>query len=179
MHRSSSYVMAFLLITAPALAQKESDAETLNVLLTEVRQLRQDLRNAFTVAQRTQVVLYRLQSQEAAVARARQRLDEGRSKLTQVQAQRMNAAAQIQNYEDSKSHIQNPIEREDSEQALSQLKAKLDRLGNEEQQSQVGAREAEEQLQSEQEKLNGLQDLLNRLDSALESFGSKSVGSQR
>jgi len=52
------------------------DSQTLQALLSEVRQLRQDLQTTTIAAQRAQILLYRLQGQEAAVARASQRIDE-------------------------------------------------------------------------------------------------------
>jgi hypothetical protein len=67
--------LGLLLIAAPVLGQSAStDSQTLQTLLTEVRQLRHDLQTTTLAAQRAQILLYRLQGQEVVVARASQRL---------------------------------------------------------------------------------------------------------
>jgi DNA repair exonuclease SbcCD ATPase subunit len=101
MHRSSFFLLGFLLISTAAFGQTSStDSQTLQALLAEVRQLRQDLQNITVAAQRAQILVYRLQLQQAAVARASQRLDDARSKLEAAQANRKKVAAEIKKYEE-------------------------------------------------------------------------------
>jgi len=72
MHRSCLLIPVLLLISAPVFGQSTStDSQTLQALLAEVRQLRHDLQTTTIAAQRAQILLYRLQGQEAAVARPR------------------------------------------------------------------------------------------------------------
>ena len=58
-----------------------SDSQTLQALLTEVRELRQDLRISLARIQGVQVLLSRLQTQQGSVTRASERLNDDRSKL--------------------------------------------------------------------------------------------------
>src|SRR5216684_6457268 len=89
MHRSCLLILGLLLIAAPVLGQSAStDSQTLQALLAEVRQLRHDLQTTTLAAQRAQILLYRLQGQEAIVARASQRLDDARARLAEVQSNR-------------------------------------------------------------------------------------------
>jgi hypothetical protein len=71
MNRSSILALGFLLSSTLCFGQTTpSESQTLQALLLEVRQLRQDLQTTTVAAQRAQILLYRLQGQEAAVARA-------------------------------------------------------------------------------------------------------------
>ena len=75
--RSTLLLLAGLLFATTCFGQSApGDCQTLQALLSEVRQLRQELRTTTIAAQRSQILIYRLQGQEASVARASQRLDE-------------------------------------------------------------------------------------------------------
>src|SRR5579863_9892429 len=79
MRRFSWLVIGVLLITAPVFGQSSAtDSKTLQDLLQEVRQLRKDLQASISTAQRAQIVLYRMQAQQAVVARMQQRVDNAR-----------------------------------------------------------------------------------------------------
>ena len=177
MHRWSFSILGLLLIPTSAFGQTAStDSQTLQALLAEVRQLRQDLQTTTVAAQRVQILLYRLQGQEVAVARASQRLEDARSRLVEAQSNRKKLAAEIKYYEDLQSRTENPKERKDIEDLLPRLKAKLEMLADEEQQRQTREIEAEEQLRMAQAKLSGLQDHLDQLEKALANF-SRQPGS--
>jgi chromosome segregation ATPase len=168
-----------LLIAAPAFGQTSSiDSQTLQALLEEVRQLRHDLQTTTVAAQRVQIALYRLQRQEAAVTRATQALSDARSKLASVLSNKGKIAAHIQEVEEIEKRSQNPDERSHIDEVeLPQLKSQLETLGNEEQQAQTRKSDAEEQLRTEQSKLDAVHNLLNRLDNSLEEIGRQPVRS--
>ncbi len=134
-----------------------------------MRQLRQELRTATFAAQRVQILLYRLQIQEAAVERAQRRVDEARSALSQTQAEVRVAASSIKDTEDKVTNAQNPVEKKRQEDLLTKLKAYLESQENSAQQSQTKESEIEQELRTEQAKLNALQDQLDRLDRSLET----------
>jgi len=171
MNRTCLLILGLLLIATPVLGQSAStDSQTLQALLSEVRQLRHDLQTTTLAAQRAQILLYRLQGQEAIVARASQRLDDARARLTEIQAARVRLTSDIKQHEDFISHAENsPGERKQIEDLLPRLKANLASLENDEQQKQTRQMEAEDQLRLERAKLSGLQDQLDRLEKILES----------
>jgi len=171
MHRSCLLIVGLLLISSPVLGQSApTDSQTLQALLAEVRQLHQDLKTTTLAAQRAQILLYRLQAQEVIVARALQRFDDARARLTEIQAARVRLTSDIKQHEDFVSHTENPSgERKQIEDLLPRLKANLASLENEEQQRQTRQMEAEDQLRLERAKLSGLQDQLDRLEKMLES----------
>ncbi len=170
--RRTLFLLLCLLLTSSAVFGQTSstDAQTLQALLAEVRQLRQDLRTATATSQRVQILLQRVQGQEAAVARASQRLDDARAKLAETQANRRRQATFLKQNEDFASNSENPpAARKEVQDVIPRQKLELERLGEEEQQRQSRETEAEEQLRLGQAKLGDLQDQLDRLDKSLEN----------
>jgi chromosome segregation ATPase len=177
MHRSCLLIPVLLLIAAPIYGQSSSsDSQTLQALLAEVRQLHHDLQTTTIAAQRAQILLYRLQGQEAMVARASQRVDDARARLAEVQSNRTKLTADIKKYEELVNQTENsPTDRKQIEDLLPQLKAKLTALENEEQQRQTREIEAEDELRTERAKLGELQVQLDRLEKILEGSGQQST----
>ncbi len=127
MLRSLFLVLGLLLISPAAFGQTPpTDSQTLQALLAEVRQLRQELRTTTVAAQRVQVLLYRLQIQEGAVARTQRRVDEAHSTLSQTQTEVKMIASSIKDSEDKVSNAQNPVERKRQEDMLAKLKTALE-----------------------------------------------------
>jgi chromosome segregation ATPase len=169
MHRSWFLVLSLLLISPAAFGQTPpTDSQTLQALLAEVRQLRKELRTTTVAAQRAQILLYRLQIQEAAVARAEQRVAEAYSTLAQTQAEQKHLASEIKLREDMQSNTQNLAERKDLEELLPRLRAQLESSNDTEQHLQMKATEAELDLRTEQAKRTTLQDQLDSLDKSLD-----------
>ncbi len=181
MNRFSLFVLGLLLFSTACFAQTTpGDSQTLQALLSEVRQLRQDLQTTTIAAQRAQILIYRLQGQEAAVARASQRLDEAREKLARIQDERKHVATDVKQHEDFISNTENPpTQRKDVEGVLPRLKTRLESLENEEQQRQTREIEAEQQLRAEEVRLSDLRDQLDRLDKALENASRRPGGSSQ
>ncbi|MFI5098764.1 MAG: hypothetical protein ACHQT6_12395 [Candidatus Acidiferrales bacterium] len=178
MNRSSFLILGLLLSSTACYGQTTpGDSQTLQALLSEVRQLQQDLQTTTIAAQRAQILIYRLQGQEAAVARASQRLDEARDKLTGTQAQRNYLATDIKRHEEFISNTENPAtQRREFEERLPRLKSELESTENLVQQQQTRETDAEQHLRTEEGKLGDLQDQLDRLDKALEN-ASRRAGS--
>jgi len=179
MNRSSLFILGLLVFSTPCFVQTTSgDSQTLQSLLSEVRLLRQDLRTTTVATQRSQILIYRLQGQEAAVGRASQRLDEGREKLARTQDEWKHVAAEVKQQEDFVSNTENPpTQRKALENRLPELKTRLESLESEEQQHQSREIDAEQQLRAEEVRLSDLRDRLDRLDKALENASRRTEGS--
>jgi len=175
MKRSSLFVFGVLLSSTACFGQTApGDSQTLQALLSEVRQLRQDLQTTTVAAQRAQILIYRLQGQEAAVARASQRLDEARQKLEGIQGQRKHIATELKQLEEYISNTENPqSQRKAFEERLPHLKSELESTESLEQQQQAQEIDAEQHLRAEEVKLSDLQDQLDRFDKALENAGRR------
>ena len=108
MRRIYLFIVVVFGMATVALAQTtSSDSQTLQALLGEVRQLRQDLQVSLTRMQSAQILLSRLQIQEVAVTRASQHLDDARSKLGEVQVVMKSEAAEIKHFEDAPNNGDN------------------------------------------------------------------------
>jgi chromosome segregation ATPase len=179
MNRSLIFVSGFLLLAMPCFSQSTpKDSETLQALLLEVRQLRQDLLTTNIAVQRVQILLYRLQGQEAAVARASGRLNEAREMLTRAQAERKQMATEVEQHEDFISNTENPAaQRKAYEEKLPEEKTRLESSENLEKQQQERETEAEQQLRSEETKLSDLSEQLDRLDKTLGNITRQLGGS--
>jgi DNA repair exonuclease SbcCD ATPase subunit len=175
MRRSLFLIVTPFLVATAALAQTApTDSQTLQALLAEVRQLRHDLQTTTATAQRAQIALYRLQRQDEAVGRAAQKLSDARSKLTEVESEKHKKLIEIQGAKAAASHLDTPgAQTHFEEVVLPGLKSQLETLEKEEQQARAHEAEAAEQLREEQVKLDGLNDLLDRLNTALEEAGRK------
>jgi chromosome segregation ATPase len=167
------FLAAILLVLPLSLdAQSGSaDSQTLQALLSEVHQLRQELRTATVAAQRAQILIYRVQAQQTVVTRLSQRIETDRSRLTGNESEQKRLAAAIRHLEDLRN-AQSDAERKEkqTDEQLTQMKMRLEQVGNEEQEIQPRKIEAEEELRVEQAKLAQLHDELDRIDKALEQL---------
>ncbi len=170
MHRPTFFALSLLLLfPAAVFAQAPTDSQTLQALLAEVRLLRQDLRISTLAAQRAQILIYRVQAQEAAVAHASQRLEEATLRRSQIEEKRKQYASQLKWYQDTKDHLESPADQKQYDDTIAQLKAQMDAQLPEEQELQSREVAFREQLSMEEAKLGKLQDELDRLDKALEN----------
>src|SRR6266850_5103112 len=99
----ASRLISLALIGSAAFGQALSVDSVMQSLLAEVRLLRQDLQAVTVTAQRVQIVLYRLQVQESAIARATQRYDQARAKLADAEASRNRVVAEVKKVEDRRT----------------------------------------------------------------------------
>jgi chromosome segregation ATPase len=170
MLRISSVALVFLFFVPAAPCQKvDRESEPLQALLSEIRQLRQDLQVAAIAARRAQIVIYRLHEQEMAVERATERLENANSALAQIQMQHKYNAENLKRLEENKDRFENEQERKQYTDEMSNIKDREEALQAQEQEWQLNQLELEQQLKIEQAKLQQLQDQLDRLDKDLEN----------
>jgi chromosome segregation ATPase len=149
-----------------------SDSQTLQALLTEVRELRKVLQVSIAKMQSAQILLARLQIQEVAVTRASQHLDDARSRLAEVQLVLKSEAAEIKHWEDEAPNAnETPTQ---IEEAVKRAKSDMESATNLEQQRQAIETEAELQLRTEKDKLSTLE---NQLDELVRNMGGPNAQS--
>lgn len=164
MRRAFVLTLVFLGISAAAFGQAwTSDSQTLQALLSEVHELRQDLRSSMARVQSAQVLLSRLQTQQAAVTRATDRLDDARSKHADTQAHQKHMAVNVKLLEDALNAEENLAQQRELRERISHSKSELEASTEEEQQRQATEIEAERQLRTEQDKLSALETQLDEL----------------
>lgn len=177
MRRATFLVVGFLFIVTAAFGQTSStDSQTLQALLKEVRELRQDLRTSLVNTQRAQLLFYRMQAEQAAVGMAQQRVDGAQNALDKAQKNRKDLEAQFKYYTDldTEDKTPDPSERKRLEDSLPRMKANFEAAEAAEQMAQGSVMQAKDQLQIEQGKLEGLQEELDRIDKSLEELAKQS-----
>jgi chromosome segregation ATPase len=147
---------------------KESD--TLQSLLMEVHQLRQDIEAMTVASQRVQIALYTLQMQDASVARATQRLDDARNRCKGEEGTRQHTASEIQSLESNLARGVPEVEAKLIQSRLTELKRALDVQAMAMQTCQSVESELSNQLRNDQAKLAELQDRIVHLDKTLEQL---------
>jgi hypothetical protein len=165
---------AMLLVASNAVCQTPAkEPDTIQALLTEVRQLRQDIEAMTVASQRVQIALYTLQIQDAALTRSTQRADNVRNKCSGAEANRIHVAEAIQRLEGALANGKLPEqETKDAQMVLAQHKTELEQANLAVQSCQVAESEASSQLRTDQAKMSELQDRIERLDKVLEKFGA-------
>jgi chromosome segregation ATPase len=164
----SAVLASFFLFSSSAFGQATpTESQTLQAVLAEIRQLRQDLQTSAIAARRAQILIYRLRVQEDAVANASQRLDEAKSSIEQLRANRKYHESEIKRYEEMKDRPENAAQRKQFEDAITEFKAQIEALLHEEQEAQMRETELEQQSRIEQAKLEQLDGELDRLDQAV------------
>ena len=165
MLRSAFLFLRFLFWTSTAFGQATTtESQAIQALLAEVHQLRQDLQAAANGARRAQILIHRLYVQEAAVARASQRLDEAKAALDQWQARKKYLAAQVKKYEDQRDRSGDAAQRKQFDDYISNMKTQMESWLPEEQDAQARETELEELGRIEQAKLDQLQADLDQMD---------------
>ena len=109
MYRSACLILILSIIPLAAMSQTApTDSQTLQAILSELRQLRHDLQSSNAMIARVQIALYRLQRQAEAVEQARQRRNDARLRLAQAESDRGKKAIQIQSAKDTANHSDTP-----------------------------------------------------------------------
>ena len=174
------FTPALLLFSACTFAQSPSmDSQTLQALLTEVRQLRHDLQANTVAAQRAQILLHRVGIEESLVRRIQERVDANRGELAHTQQQEARLHADLKRVEDSLDRAESPSARKETEDVIAGFKAELERQTAYEQEIQAKLAETEDQFRIEQAKLARLEDDLDRLDKTLESSSAQNSSSPK
>lgn len=122
------------------------------------------------IATKAQLLLNRLQLQQAAVARFAERLSDARGRLADTQNHQRELAAHLKRNEEALDNTEiSPADRKEIQKENSIVKGELENLAPEEQQRQTAEMEAEEQLRTQQAKLDELESRVDRLEKELEN----------
>jgi len=176
MRRAFWLILVVLGIRAATFGQAaSSDPQTLQALLTEVRELHQELRISLARMQSAQILLSRLQTQQTAVTRASERLSDARSKLADAQDHQKHVAIGIKRLEDALSVEQNLTQQKELRDGINHSKSELEDSTDVEQQRQATEIEAEQQLRTEQDKLALLETGLDELVRNMGNPGEQST----
>src|SRR5262249_10948501 len=150
-------------------AQTLTDSKTLQAILEEVRQLRQDLHSTAATVERAQIILYRMRIQADIVTHLTQRVEETQERLRQVKNAQAANAARIKTIQDTIDQTQDANTRKPLEDELSSRKAQVERFSAQQQELETREGELSSQLRLEQSKLDDMQANLDQLQKNLET----------
>jgi Zn-dependent peptidase ImmA (M78 family) len=137
----------------------QTDSETLQAILVEMRGIHNDVR----LSQTTQILLTELQVQHGVVDKAMERRDSARGKVSQMQMNERNFAAQIAQDEDNAKSTMDPAQQKRLTDQEANLKTALASLKGQEDDAANAVEDAENALRKEQETLSGIQAQLDEV----------------
>jgi hypothetical protein len=157
MRRSAAFAFLALLSALPGLAQSsQTDSQTLQAILTEMRGIHNDVRLSAT----SQILLTELEVQQSAVDKASQRRDSMKTQLTQLQANEKNMAQQLANLE-SNTNVPEGLQPKQLQQFKDNIKSQTETLKSQEDQRANDLLDAESELRKAQDTLADIQGQLN------------------
>jgi hypothetical protein len=161
-------LVAFLLVLCCSLPAQTNDSQTLHALLQEVRQLRDDMQGMTLVAQRVQILLYRIHLQDDVVKKAAVRHDQAKSKLKESEHNVTHTRSELKGFEEKLAGIQDRTQRTALEEAAHEFKRRAEMWAQEEVQWRASEAEAAGEARTEQLKLIEYQERLDKLEKQLE-----------
>jgi chromosome segregation ATPase len=171
------FVLAPLLIPVSAIAQTpNAERQTLQTLLVEVQQLRAAIERSTLLGTRTQIVMQRIQIQEARTARLSQEVDRVRREIAELERAKPEMAAQVRALEERLAPTTDPNGRLAMEAEVKHTKLRLEQLGAQEQQTRAREADLANQLQTEQGRLTELHDRVNTMERALDAAIGQMTG---
>lgn len=160
------------MLTARASAQT-AEAETLQALLAEVRQLRAVVEVFAAAVPQVHITVQRLQLQQRRVAQLSDQSAELRRQIDETVRQQSERARQLKEEREWLKGDMDAAHRAEIEKQLEHTKLSLERFTQMEQQLRVREAELHSSLSGEQNKLNELEQALARLERSLAAVGGQ------
>jgi hypothetical protein len=123
MIRTVVLAVSSLLLSSVAVCQSPAcpETETMQSLLTEVRQLRQDLQTVSVAARKAQIVIYRLYVQEAIVRNVSENLNSTKNALDGMRMSREYQREQLKQFEERMESSEDPSKRKQMEDMITEF----------------------------------------------------------
>ena len=174
----ATFLFLSLVSVAPSSPAQTADPQTrtMEALLSEIRQLRQDFEAAATATRKAQIILYRLHVQAGVVERATERLERVRNGLAQMESQKKYLTEQLKRFEEMKDQSETEQQKKRVEENILEFKASLETIGPEGQELEAKQMELETDLRTEQAKWDRFQDELDRLENSLGNSALQASG---
>jgi valyl-tRNA synthetase len=146
-----------------------TEAQTLQAILSELRSMHNDVR----LSQTTQILLAELLTQQTAVTRAMQKRDDAKAKVSQMQSNERNMAAQIARFDDASNTTMDPAQKKQMTLMIENFRTSLPQVKAQEQDASNDLQEAEAALRKEQDTLAGIQDQLDAVVKKLQPVANQ------
>jgi hypothetical protein len=141
-------------------AAAQTDSQTLQAILVEMRALHNDVRLGTT----TQILLTEMEVQRGVVDKATEKRDSARTRVSQLQSTEKNFTAQIaQNEENAKTMTLDPMQQKRFADQAQNLKVNMANFKSQEDDATNVLQDAESQVRKEQDVLSGIQAQLDEV----------------
>jgi chromosome segregation ATPase len=149
-----------LALAIPSLAQTtQSDSQTLQAILAEIRAIHQEVK----VTQTTQILLTELEIQQTVVNRATQRADDAQSKLSEIKAAEKDTAGEQTRIKERLDQTTDPNEAQALADRAEGLKRQAATMSSVEQERTSTLQSAHQQLKDAEDALDDIQTQLNAI----------------
>jgi hypothetical protein len=166
----AALVVLGILSAVPCVGQSsQSDSQTLQAILVELRGMHNDIR----LSQTTQILLAEMQMQQAAVNRAQQKRDDLRNIVSQLQTQQKSMTEQLARFDERANAELDPVQKKQLTQVQGDFKSQIATLKAQEPDRANELADAESRLVKEQDALNSIQDQLNAVVKKLQPAASQ------
>jgi chromosome segregation ATPase len=152
-----------------------SESQALHEIAAELHAMRSELHQQTERSQTMQVLLFEMQTQQAVVTRATQRVDEARSKLIEVQDGKRHIAADITRSEAEIRSINDEVEKKRITAEIERLKTELTSLEAIEQEHLAAKQQANMQLQNAESAFDTIQKEIERFMQSLQNAQPQTI----
>jgi DNA repair ATPase RecN len=171
--RAIAFLLLFL--AAPLAAQTAADSETLQAILTELRELKHELRDIVLTAGRINDLENRLQFQREKVKKAELRYDETARAVITDEAARKNAADNVRTYTEALERASDDQQKRELTRSISYNQKSIEGFTEMLAQEQGTMEVSRQDLAVEQKKLDSTQEEFDRLVKQFEKmYGNSS-----
>jgi hypothetical protein len=156
----AALVVLGIVSVVPGLGQaSQTDSQTLQAILVEIRGLHNDAR----LTQTSQILLAEMLMQQTAVNRALEKRDSLKSSVEQVQNQQKMAVQQVAQWEERANTAIDAAQKKQFTQMQDQMKSQIPFMKIQEQERSSDLADAESRLSREQDALASIKDQLDTL----------------
>jgi Mg2+ and Co2+ transporter CorA len=158
--RVAAVTIFALTLAVPCLGQtSQSDSQTLQAILAEIRAIHNELK----VTQTTQILLTELEVQQSVVNRATQRVDEAQSRLSEIKTAEKDNAGEQTRIKERLDQTTDPNEAQALADRGEGLKRQAATMATAEQERTSTLQTAQQQLKDTQDSLDDIQNQLNAI----------------
>jgi hypothetical protein len=158
--RVAAVTIFALALAVPCLGQtSQSDSQTLQAILAEIRAIHNELK----VTQTTQILLTELEVQQSVVNRATQRVDEAQSRLSEIKTAEKDNVGEQTRIKERLDQTTDPNEAQALADRGEGLKRQAATIATAEQERTSTLQTAQQQLKDTQDSLDDIQNQLNAI----------------
>ncbi len=165
--------LLFALMPSCGAQLSQTDSQTLQAILAELRQMHSELRTQQAQNQAMQILLFQMQTQQSLINHATQRVEDTRAKLSEVQEAERHVTAESIRSEELLRTSTDELEKKTLAAEVERSKSELANLKTSEQDRSATLQQAEAELKKAQDTFDNIEDQLDQLVKILQAPGQQ------